>query len=641
MPEPLHRIVGTAGHIDHGKTTLVRALTGVDTDRLPEEKRRGITIELGFATWRAAEDLDLSIVDVPGHERFVRTMVAGAAGIDLVVLVVSADDGVMPQTREHLAVCELLGVRRGLIVLTKADLADEEMLELVREDVADAVQGTFLEGAPMLACAATTGEGVDEVRDAILSAVRAHPGRDAQGPAFLPVDRVFTKAGFGTVVTGTLLCGELAAQDDVDVLPGPRGRGLRGLKARGVQVHSEARERARAGMRVAVNLRGSDHESVSRGDVVVGASSREPTIALHAEVRVLESASAISERDELALHLGTTDALARVVPLGDGPIEPGATGLLRVVAKTPVVAYAGQRLVLRKPGQHGQGTVAGGRVLDPHPTTGKGSFKRWREVTARIAQDDAADRLLALVADARAEGITEEELGRRLPPGEDLPALTQAAQARGDIVRMDAAQPRWVQAGRVDGVKGALLERVRAFHAQRPLLLGVSSGELQTQVAAHERALVEPALAALVRDGALVDADGAVRLPDHDPASGAAGQTLSGAEALWRDAGLTPPLDDEARAQLALEAPALKDAVTELKRKGALTRLGSLHFHSSALDDLRSRVGAHFGAGKAELSTADFKELAGGVSRKYAIPLLEWLDAEGVTKRAGDVRVKG
>jgi selenocysteine-specific elongation factor len=637
--EASHRILGTAGHIDHGKTALVRALTGVETDRLPEEKKRGITIELGFAPWPVSDELFVSIIDMPGHERFVRTMVAGASGIDGVLLVVAADDGVMPQTAEHLAVCELLGVERGLVIITKSDLVDEEMLELVQQDAELAVAGTFLEGAPQLACSATTGAGVDEVREAVERLLADAPPRSDAGPVYMPVDRVFTKAGFGTVATGTLLSGVLEAGAELEALPGPRGQPLRGLKGRGLQVHGEATETAHAGVRVAANLRGPDVEALRRGDVVATAGAFEPTGAVHVELRVLDGAPAIAERDELSFHVGTTDRLAKVIPLQDGPLLPGTRGAARVVMDEPVVLFAGQRVVLRKPGMHGQGTVAGGRVLDPHPASGKGSFKRWVALAPRLGAEALEDRLVALVADTRADGASLKELRRRTPPGADLEAKLDELVASGQLMRAGSDGARFVEPAQLDDVKARVLHLVQDFHAQRPLLSGVSPGELETQLPPVLRGLCAPAIQALVDSGELALAHGAVRSSGHDPDAGGAGETRRRVMDLYAGAGLTPPTDDEAKQALGLAEGELKDVLAELKRRGTLARLGPLHFHESAIVKLMGRVQSHLDS-EDELTTAQFKELAGGLSRKYAIPLLEHLDAAGVTQRRGDVRVR-
>lgn len=639
MAEASHRIVGTAGHIDHGKTALVRALTGVDCDRLPEERRRGITIELGFAPWRVADDLPASVIDVPGHERFVRTMVAGASGIDAVVLVVAADDGVMPQTKEHLAVCELLGVRRGVVAITKRDLVDDEMLGLVREDVALACEGTFLEGAEVVPCSSMTGEGIEELRAAVASALRAAPPRAPTGAAFLPVDRVFTKAGFGTVVTGTLLTGALRVGEDVDALPGPRGRPLLGLKARGLQVHGEAVEEALPGRRVALNLRGNGHDEISRGDAIVSAKSREATRALLVDLAVLPLAPVLEERDELSLHIGTTERLVRLVPLEAPRLEPGARSVARLVAAEPFGAFAGQRFVLRKPGLHGQGTVAGGVVVDPHPRAGKGSFARWGCTARALTSQDLAARVLALVTDGRERGVGTRELARRLPPWEDVAPALEQLRARGEAVAIDVGGERvFVASAHVEAVEARLVELTAAFHRERPLLVGIPARELESQLPEVARHLAGAALDRLSARAALVRDGGAVRAPSHDPSGGGLGDTLRALERRYEQAGLTPPLEEEAQKALSLSTKELRDALAELKRRGRLSRLGDLHFHASALEELKSRVAGHFERAEA-LTTADFKALAGGVSRKFAIPLLEWLDGQGATVRRGDVRL--
>jgi selenocysteine-specific elongation factor len=632
-----HRVLGVAGHIDHGKTALVKALTGTETDRLPEEKKRGITIELGFARWALADDLEVSVIDMPGHEKFVKNMVAGAAGIDAVMLVVAADDGVMPQTQEHLAVCELLGVERGFVALSKMDLVEEELVELVQEDVALAVQGTFLEGAPIVPVSALAGSGLDALADAARAVLGESEERSLEGPAVLPVDRVFTKAGFGTIVTGTLLTGTLAVGDDLVVVPGPKGEG-REVKVRGLQVHGEAAERAACGRRVAVNVRGEDAQEIARGELLATPGRVAQTRALHVEARMLPEAPAIEERDEVAVHVGTAEVLAKAVPLRDGPLGPGERGAVRLSLDHEVAVFAGQRVVLRKPGAHGQATLGGGRVLDPLPRSGKGSFKRWVAAAARLLGDDPLDGALAVVEDARESGVARAELVTRLPLGADVDGALAALAERGDVVLLEDG--RVIAAATLARIESALEETARRYHAEHPLLFAVAAKELETQLPEVARSIASAAVDRLVVAGKLERAAGGVRAAGHDPTAGEAGAKLREVEKVYRAGALTPPTDDDAQKAAKLAAKDFKEAAFALGRAGRLRRLGELYFHDDALAALKDKVRGFF-EGSAELTTADFKELAGGVSRKYAIPLLEHLDKGGVTQRKGDVRVRG
>ncbi|MFH1808899.1 MAG: selenocysteine-specific translation elongation factor [Pseudomonadota bacterium] len=633
-------VLGTAGHVDHGKTALVKALTGVDTDRLDEEKRRGITIELGFATWPLREDLVASIVDVPGHERFVRTMAAGASGLDAVLLVIAADDGVMPQTREHLHICQLLGVRRGLVVISKSDLVDAELLELVAEDVNETVRGTFLEDAPVLACSALSGQGLPAVADAVRATLDGLSQRPDSGPAYLSVDRVFHKAGFGCVATGTLLTGRVRVGDSLEALPGPRGELLSGLRVRGLQVQDREVEQVPAGVRVALNLRGEGSDVISRGMALASAGWQQPTAQLHVEIQLLEGVEPVDGEARLSLHLGADDVLVRAIPLGQRRVEAGARAPVRLVADRPVAAFAGQYLVLRQPGRHGMGTVGGGRVLDPHPAAGKGSLARWARVATALSHGELAQRMHALLQDARESGASRGELARRLPPDEDLDKALAELEKLKAVVKIDGgATSRWVDGEVLQGIAARVLDEVGSYHAAHPALAGVTAAELRGQVPQLSTWLVERAVQLLVEEGRLERQDQVLHRPDHKVAQGAAGASVDALAALYQERGLSAPLDDEAREALQLSAALFRDALNELKRQGRLVRLADrLHVDRQALDAIRGRVLDHL-AHTPQLSPADLKQLSGGLSRKYIIPLLEWLDTEGVTLRRGDVRV--
>jgi selenocysteine-specific elongation factor len=645
---PLHRVLGTAGHIDHGKTSLVRALTGTNTDRLPEEKKRGITIELGFARWDLDGDLSASIIDVPGHEKLVRTMVSGAAGIDALLLVVAADDGVMPQTSEHLAVARLLGVKRGLVAITKADLVDEDMLALVEEDVALAIDGTFLAGCPIVPTSVETGLGLDRLAQHASAILRDTPAKRDDGPAVLPVDRVFSQAGFGTVVTGTLVNGTLTEGDAVDLVPGPRGEALTGLKVRGLQVHGQEANDAHAGRRVAVNVRGVETIDVHRGACVVSAGSLTSTSAVHVALTLLEDAPPVTENDHLSLHLGAEDVLCRVVPLQKGAIEPGETRAARLVADRPICAFADQRFVVRKPGVHGQGTVGGGRVLDPAPSSGKRSFARWAEVAKRLVDvgdgvDGAAltKRTAALLDDARRDGLDEKSLSQRLPLGTDVPALvdTLVATDRARVVDGRGSK-RVVSMGEIRGAADAVLPLVEAFHREHPVLSGIAPAELESRLPPHVRGLAGAATQWLDESGAVSISKGAVAQAGFERPVEAV-RALEALRAAIDAGGLAPPTEDALLGVVENDEHVYRDALNELVRAGDVVRVtDGLYCTRASLDGLEGRIRKHFGADDT-LTTAAFKELSGGLSRKFAIPLLEWLDASGLTRREGDVRKKG
>ncbi|HEX9080186.1 MAG TPA: selenocysteine-specific translation elongation factor, partial [Desulfuromonadaceae bacterium] len=431
-----HLILGTAGHIDHGKTALVKALTGIDTDRLKEEKERGITIELGFAHLELENGIQLGIVDVPGHERFIRSMVAGVGGMDLVVLVIAADEGIMPQTREHLEICQLLGVKKGLVALTKSDLVDNDWLDLVSEEVRDYLNGTFLEGASVIPVSSRTGAGLADLKEALAALAAVVPEKESEGPFRLPVDRVFTITGFGTVVTGTLLSGGIAVGDEVEILPSGRT-----CRVRGIQTHGSKEERAVAGQRVAINLQGVEHSEVGRGDVVAPAHEFRTTRAVDARLDYLPSAPGeLRHRATLRLHSATYEVPAQVILLDRDTLKPGETASVQLRLKAPVLLLPGDPFVVRA--YSPQATVGGGRVLDPAPPR-----RRRRSDTAQAlltALNDGTDeeKVRLLVAEGLFSGISQEDIILRsgLPRKRVEAALTPLLSA-GEAV-LATREPR-------------------------------------------------------------------------------------------------------------------------------------------------------------------------------------------------------
>ncbi len=629
-----HVVIGTAGHVDHGKTSLVKVLTGIDCDRLPEEQKRGITIELGFAHFMLGDGVRASVIDVPGHEKFVRTMVAGAAGLDLVMLVVAADDAVMPQTREHLAICELLGVRVGVVALSKCDLVDEEMLLLATADVEDTLAGTALEGAAIVPCSSVTGQGMAELRAALADAARRVAPRVSAGRALVPIDRVFTRPGFGTVITGTLLRGELRVGDTLDALPGEHGDVGRDLKVRGLHVHDAAVEHVVAASRVAINLRGDDHGALRRGSMVMSAGWQTPTLRVLAEVRLLATAPALKRRSNLVLHLGTREVQVSATLVDRDALAPGETGLVLLRADDAFAACFGMRLILR---QH-EDTVGGGLVVDPHPPAGRLARERF-DLPFHTAPT-VAERVLALLVQARERGATRAEMEARLPVDDDVKGALEALGAEL-ITARDRNTVRFWDRGLLPDVIARVQAIVADFHRERPLLSGMRTAEVFTRLPAPMRPLGPAGVAALVASGAATEGDGQVGLVTHSTDHGEALALRERVAARYLAAGLAPPFDHEVRAEVGLDEAVFADTTTELKRRGVLRMLAKVgHFHRDALDGLKASVLGFF-AGQTELSPADFKELAGGLSRKHAIPLLEWLDSEGITRRLGEARVAG
>jgi selenocysteine-specific elongation factor len=611
-------ILGTAGHIDHGKTSLVHALTGVDTDRLPEERRRGITIELGFAPLHLEGVGTVGVVDVPGHEAFVRTMLAGATGIDLALLVVAADEGVMPQTREHVAILDLLGVRGGVIALTKRDLVEDEWLELVAEDLRSLVAGTPLAGAPVVPTSVVSGVGIDELREALGAAARAVPERDAADLFRMPVDRAFTVRGTGTVATGTVWSGTLAREASVRILPAGRT-----ARVRGVQSHGTALDAAAPGRRAAVALAGVELDDVGRGAVLVADASWEPSRVLRADVALLDGApQPLRPRTRVRFHLGTMDVGARVVTAG-GALEPGERKAARIVLDEPVVARAGDRFVLRSASP--VATVGGGVVSDPHPP-----YRRARPWPSPGLP--APERLGLLLAEAAGHGVDRSGLAVRLgvPPA-----------AANDLVARAVAEERGVTLGArlfdtaaLDALGARLEALVERHHAQAPLEPAAPLQAIRAQLGGAPE-LVEESLRRAARRGAVEIDGGGIRRGGWTPRLTAEQQgALSGLAESLRAAGREPP----SVAELAERGPGVPALLRLLERDGAVVQVEPDRYY--AADALRALVAA-LRAGTQEgheYSPAELRDLL-GVSRKYLIPFLEYCDRVGVTARRGTGRV--
>jgi selenocysteine-specific elongation factor len=642
------RVIGTAGHIDHGKTALVRALTGIDTDRLKEEKERGITIELGFAHLALPTGETVGVVDVPGHERFVRAMVAGAVGIDLVVLVVAADEGVMPQTREHLDICGLLGITRGVVALTKSDLVDGELRDLAHADVAETLRGTFLEEAPIIACSAKTGEGLDALKAAIDEGLRQVPGKDPEGLLRLPIDRVFTMKGFGTVVTGTLWAGRLRAGDDVVALPSVtsgHGGGGRG-KVRGVQVHGGAVDEALAGSRTAVNVTLGKDE-LGRGQMLVRPGELEAGRLVDVRLRWLATSSRpLKRRQRLLVHAGTAQTLATVALLDAGALEPGQAGLAQLMLDEPMVLLPGDRFILRGFAlQRHHGTTVGGGVI--LRTLGTRLRRNIPEALAALREQERALGARDVDAGVRLEvaragdaGLARAALQARSawPPRAVDAALTRLSAARV-LVRYDKDRGAFIAAEALQDLKQRALAAVAAHHAAQPLAEGLPREELRGKLTSDVK-LLHVTLESLVAEGALVVERDTVRQAAHNPsqrrAQAGRAPLAERALALFTTAALQPPRPTEAAATLGVPPAELAPLLELLVRGGSLVRIKDLLFHRPAVDELGVRLVAHLQA-HGQITAQEWKELV-GASRKFSIPLAEHFDAEKVTLRVGELR---
>jgi selenocysteine-specific elongation factor len=608
MP-PHHVIVGTAGHIDHGKTSLVKALTGIDADRLEEEKRRGITIDLGFADVQIGET-HFAFIDVPGHEKFVRNMLAGVGGIDIVVLVVAADEGVMPQTREHFDICKLLGIKHGLVAITKADVAEGEALFLAKEGVRELVRGSFLESAPVIAASSLTGENLEELRRAIWEISQNLQKHDEAGVTRLPVDRVFTMKGFGTVVTGTLIAGMIKKDDELEVHP----TGQR-LRVRRIQVHGTETNAARAGQRTALNLAGVDKSDLDRGMMLTEPGKLQTTSLVDAELSLLEEAD-VEAGAKVHLHSYSAETIATVKQL---------TGnVARLKLDPPLQLVAGDRFILRRFSP--VTTIGGGQVLDPAPSVR-------RKFQSGVARD-----LASWIRNSGEQGIAIAELvarsGRR---SGELAAKLKTLVEEKTVVTLGET---YFAADAAQSLRTRAEQSVRDFHAKDRFAAGMNAdelrGTLQLQPTAFAALLTE-----LQKDGVLVHEGTTVKLRG-------AGVQLEDAEAkamqqivnAFASAGLKVPALPEVLGGLKIPRDKATKIVTLLLRERTLIKLGDdLVFHKDALAALRPMLAAHkTRTGKPTIDVAQFKDLA-GISRKYAIPLLEHLDRERVTRRDGNLRV--
>jgi selenocysteine-specific elongation factor len=628
-------IIGTAGHIDHGKTALVRALTGVDADRLPEEKRRGITIDIGFA------DLDLGdvragFVDVPGHERFVKNMLAGAHGIDVVALVISADESVMPQSREHFDICRLLDVRKGLVVLTKKDLVDGDLLQLVLAETQELVAGSFLENAPIIAVSSRTSEGIEELKGALREIGLEVGAHSADFVTRLPIDRAFTMRGFGAVVTGTLIAGEIAEGEELELLPSATR-----VRVRGVQVHGSPVKRAHAGQRTAINLSGVEAAAVERGMVLAPPSRLRPTQAIDVRVQLLVSAPRpLRSRQRVRVHIGAAEVLARIRVLeSGGEIKPGQSGLVQLRTEAPIVGVLGDRFILRS--YSPQVTIGGGLILDAFPPK-----HRSRDMAAactrlnNLANADRAQQVAVFATGADRTGLRRPDLAARTGwRDEAIAEATKQALAANAIVDAEGVL---LGRERFDELKRVVLSEVAAHHQREPLLRGLAKETLRERFFAHAPAeLFRGVLANLEKEGALVAEKEIVRLREHTrELSNEDSGLRDRLEKIYREAGLAAPSLNEALASSGASVEQGRKILQLLIDSGILIKVhGEMFFHRTALDDLTRKLRDH-GAKRKEqaIDVAAFKELA-GISRKYAIPLLEYFDRQRVTRREGDRRI--
>jgi selenocysteine-specific elongation factor len=627
-------IIGTAGHIDHGKTALVKALTGIDADRLEEEKRRGITIDLGFAHLELAassgEKIRLGFIDVPGHERFVRNMLAGVGGMDLVLMVIAADESIKPQTREHFEICRLLSIPRGITVITKADLVDEDTLSVVRMEIEDFVRGSFLDAgrSPVIAVSSLKGTGFDELKREIVRLSAEIPARDTEALFRLPIDRVFVMKGFGAVVTGTLIAGKIRKEEEVEIFPARKR-----ARVRGVQVHGSTAEQAIAGQRTALNLAGVQMEELARGMTLTAPGMLETTQRIEVQLSLLKDAKPLKNRARVHLHAFTSETIAEVALRGVNELKPGATAIAQLRSADPLLLLPGDRAILRQFSP--VITIGGAVVLDafPLPRQKPDAIRNFLETQASGTRQEAllariarrGHEALSLAAAVRETGLKSSVLQPMIAA---LAQQRQVIQVGEFLLATDAAH-RTTQ---------KLLAALEAFHKANPLVGGMSKEELRAKLGLNQP-VMEALLAQLARDKKVEAAGEQVRLAGR-------GVELKDEEAKAKEqierafaiAGLKVPLMKEVLDKLPVDKARAQKLVTLLLRDRVLIKLADdLVFHHSALEGLRQLMAAQK-AKTPKIDVPTFKDLI-GVTRKYAIPLLEYLDQQRITRRVGDERI--
>jgi selenocysteine-specific elongation factor len=633
-------IIGTAGHIDHGKTALVKALTGVDADRFPEEKLRGITIDIGFA------ELDLGnvsagFVDVPGHERFVKNMLAGASGIDLVLLVVAADAGVMPQTREHFEICRLLEIKSGLIVLTKTDLVDAEFLELVKLDAAELVENSFLENAPVVAVSAKNGDGIEELKRTLEKLALKIPARKNETIARLPIDRSFSVKGFGAVVTGTLVSGEIKEADELEILPFAKK-----VRVRGLQMHGKAVAVARAGQRTAVNLGGVEHAEIERGMVLCEKNALRPTQIFDAEIEVLKTAKkGVKSRQRVRVHIGTIEALARVQVLNEaGEIAPGEKDFVQLRTETFIVTIPQERFIIRS--YSPQMTIAGGRVLDnaaaKHRRKDAAGIRRYLQNL--IETNDKAAQIKLYLETANENGALLADLQARTGWRGEI--LREAIAANIEKKSIVAAESFFVARTPFENLKTKTLTEIENFHKKEPLARGILRETLREKIFAHlTPEIFRSVLTNLENEKRIAAEKDIVRAASHNLELSGDEKTLrERLENIYKKARLEVPKLEEALNEAVKNTKSSRETARKvfqlLLNSGEIVKItDEFYFSKTEIDDLIKKIkddAAH--SSDKLIDVAKFKTIA-GISRKYAIPLLEYFDRERITRRAGDQRL--
>jgi len=628
-----HVILGTAGHIDHGKTALVKALTGVDTDRLKEEKERGITIELGFTFLDLPSGIRLGIIDVPGHEKFVKHMVAGVWGIDLVALIIAADEGVMPQTREHLDICNLLKVKKGLIVLTKIDLVERDFLELVIEEVTEIVKDTFLKNAPILAVSSVTGEGIPQLISTLDHLSKEVEERPSDGLFRLPIDRVFIMKGFGTVVTGTMVSGKLSLSETVEILPS----GLEG-KVRNLQVYNRSVEEAVAGERAAVNLQGIETSAIERGDVLVRPKTLTPTQLLDVSLEYLPIAPRpLKHRTKQRFHIGTNSTTAFIFLLDREELVPGEEGFAQLRLERSVVALPRDRFVIR--GSGAIQTLGGGVVLDIHPI----KHRRYSPPVLNdlmLLKDGSNEQAISQhILHSGMAGISISDLLNRVAMTPMvIQTILRKMIERGDILLIDPEKLKVIEIRQYQQLKEKALLQLREFHQRFPMRIGLAKEELRTKLPMEvDIKLFHILINGLIQSKEVILEKDKLRLPEHEISSVDEKGLMKRVEEAFLKGMLQPPSPKELSEEWSEEEETVLAIIEHLVHEGVLVKIKSgMYFHRMPFENLKEEL-INYLKGHQEITTSQFKELT-RASRKYAIPLIEYFDQIKLTLRLGEKR---
>ena len=628
-----HIIVGTAGHIDHGKTALVKALTGIDADRLKEEKERGITIDIGFANLSLDSETTIGFIDVPGHERFIKNMLAGVGGIDLVMLVIAADESVMPQTREHLDICSLLHIKQGLTVLTKIDNVERDIVDVVEIEVRDFLKGSFLEHSPILRVSSTTREGIPQLVETLREAAGKADPKDAAAIFRLPIDRCFTMKGFGTVVTGTLIAGTVRKEDDVEIFPSQRI-----TRVRGIQVHNRTSGEARAGQRTAINLQGVEVTDVERGMVLTVPRVFKPASMFDCHLELLGSApNPIEMRKRIRFHVGTAELMGYVVLLGQDRLKPGESAFVQIRLEHPTIALPGDRFIIRQ--YSPMITIGGGEILDAMPEKHRRSDRTVIERLKLFKEGSIEDRLMAIIEQAGVQTIGLSRLVARLGVVPSRIRERLPAMARNGRIRLLGENPPIVaSAAAFASLADRVTAEIQRFHRANPLVQGIGREELRARVGDASSLLFQAVLDRLAADRKIVFAQDVVHEFGRKVTLKASeDQMRTRLAERFRSLGLQAPSPDELIDALKLDRITARKIIQLMVKENTLIKINEDMFvDRAALDKLIDDVKT-LKSKNPKLGVGEFKDLA-GVSRKYAIPLLEYLDRQRVTRRVGDDR---